>query len=465
MRLNHEEQERIYSNYWVCIEQDCVLSKSNESKVSDFIRDYLTIENKKIPKKGNVYAEFKAKYHSLHALDLDTVLTPIKRFANHYHKLINPESEPDREIRKELTSINRLEITVAYPFLLHIYDDYANRDIEKALFIEILKCIESFLFRRFITGLEARELNKIFMNLYEKVDRADYLYSIQRALVRRGGEQRFPTDEEVSNALRSKDMYTIKERKRYILDKLENHRNKEKVIIQDNADITIEHIFPQNPDKEWEKTLDKEEYKFMKEKLHTIGNLTLSGNNGALGNKSFQEKRDLKDKGYKDSRLWLNRYLASIDAWNRETLEKRFDMIKDRFLEIWAYPSIRPDDVPAERETSLFAIDPTHRKFEYIIFRGEKKEICTMTELYREVVKQLFESRQDTFFTTDLMETVSLTRKEDKAKLNSSLEISDTWFIEGGMSSKDKQSKIKKIASAFGLEDDEILVSLSPAVP
>jgi hypothetical protein len=57
--------------------------------------------------------------------------------------------------------------------------------------------------------------------------------------------------------------------------------------------------------------------------LNTIANLTLSGNNGKLGNKSFLHKRDLKDAGYKDSRLWLNRYLATIDKWDISEIEKR----------------------------------------------------------------------------------------------------------------------------------------------
>jgi uncharacterized protein with ParB-like and HNH nuclease domain len=458
MGLDYDEQQRIYKNYWDFIEKHAFCTLSNESRVSDFIRDYLTLENKRIPNKENVYTEFKIKYPSFN--DLDSTLTTIKRFVKHYNKLINPESEPDKEIREELKSINRLESTVAHPFLLQIYDDYANRDIEKALFIEILKLIQSFVWRRFITGLPTNALNKIFMNLYEKIDKTDCLYSIQCALVQRSGSQRFPNNEEVINALHFKDMYNIKSRNiQYVLEKLENYNNTEKVIIQDNADITIEHIFPQKPDKIWEDTLDKEEYALIKEKyLHTIGNLTLSGNNGKLGNKSFQEKKCLKDAGYKDSRLWLNKYLASIDAWNIKALEQRFSIITERFLEIWPYPPIRHDAFSTEVEvTILEAGDPTGKTLEYVIFRDEKKRISTVTELYREVVKQLFESQPDRFFTTSLADTIYLTRKEDKDKLRHPLEVTDTWFIEGNMDNKTKFRKIKQIASVFDLEDDIII--------
>jgi len=55
--------------------------------------------------------------------------------------------------------------------------------------------------------------------------------------------------------------------------------------------------------------------------LHTVSNLTLSGNNGKLSNKSFIEKRDLPDGGYKDSRLWLNRHLSNLSKWDRNEIE------------------------------------------------------------------------------------------------------------------------------------------------
>ena len=52
--------------------------------------------------------------------------------------------------------------------------------------------------------------------------------------------------------------------------------------------ITVEHIFPQNPDAVWRKYLTADDYSELAEKyLNTIGNLTLSGNNGKLGNKEL----------------------------------------------------------------------------------------------------------------------------------------------------------------------------------
>jgi uncharacterized protein with ParB-like and HNH nuclease domain len=460
MGLKHEDQQRIYNTYWKFIEKNARILSSNESKVSDFIQDYLTLENKKIPNKNKVYIEFKTKYPLQFLGELEIILSKMKQFVRHYNKLINPESEPDKGIREEIKFINRLESVVAYPFLLQIYDDYTNNIIDKSIFIEILNVIQSFVWRRFITGLPTNALNKIFMNLYEKVDKNDYLYSIQLSLMQRTGAQRFPNNEEVIDALHFKDMYNVNSRNiHYLLEKLENFDNHEKVIIQGNSDMTIEHIFPQNPDISWGKILNREDYDNIREKyLHTISNLTLSGNNGKLGNMSFQDKKNLKNYGYKDSRLWLNKYLASINNWNIPELEERFDLIKDRFLEIWKYPKVQSELLSSEGEINIFqAEDPTGKTFDYVIFRDEKRKITTASELYTEIVRQLLELQPNTFFSTDLANSIVLTRKETKNELRGPLKVNDTWFIEGKLSNIDKFKKIKYILSIFDLEDDLII--------
>ena len=42
----------------------------------------------------------------------------------------------------------------------------------------------------------------------------------------------------------------------------------------------------------------------------TISNLTLTGSNSNLGNKSFLNKRDNEQHGYKNSKLYLNKWLG-----------------------------------------------------------------------------------------------------------------------------------------------------------
>ncbi|MEA2095435.1 MAG: DUF262 domain-containing protein [Candidatus Cloacimonadota bacterium] len=459
MGLKRKSQNKIYENYWEHIEQLSKDESTNSSKVSDYIRDYLTLENNKIPNKNKVYHEFKEKYPTSTVEVLENILTPIKKLVKHYNKLLNPAHEPDNDIRQQLQYINRLEINVAYPFLLKVYDDYSTGVISKQTFIEVLELIQAFTWRRFIIGLPTNALNKIFMRLYEDIDSQNYLTSIQLALLKKKGSQRFPRNKEVVNTLREKDMYGIKPKNRvYFLERLENHRNKELVKIDGNSDITIEHIFPQNPEPKWKIELGEEEYNFIKENyLNTIANLTLSGNNGKLGNKIFLSKKEMnvdgEEQGYKYSRLWLNTYLTQIDKWGKDEIEKRFQIIEERFLSIWVFPDIDTELDTDFNEVNIFdAEEPTFKKLEYVIFFDQKLEISTVSGLYLEVMKTLFDLQPQTFFTSDLAEKLSLTK--DSNICRQAIPINETYFIESNLDNKGKFERIKRALSVFDFEDE-----------
>ena len=459
MGLKRKSQNKIYENYWEHIEQLAKDESTNSSKVSDYIRDYLTLENKKIPNKNKVYHEFKEKYPTSTVEVLEDILTPIKKLVKHYNKLLNPANEPDNDIRQQLQYINRLEINVAYPFLLKVYDDYSTGVISKQTFIEVLELIQAFTWRRFIIGLPTNALNKIFMRLYEDIDSQNYLTSIQLALLKKKGSQRFPRNQEVVNTLREKDMYGIKPKNRvYFLERLENHRNKELVKIDGNSDITIEHIFPQNPEPKWKIEIGEEEYNFIKENyLNTIANLTLSGNNGKLGNKKFLSKKEMnvdgEEQGYKYSRLWLNSYLTQIDKWGKNEIEKRFQIIEERFLSIWVFPDIDTELDTDFNEVNIFdAEEPTFKKLEYVIFFDQKLEISTVSKLYLEVMKTLFDLQPQTFFTSDLAEKLSLTK--DSNICRQAIPINETYFIESNLDNKGKFERIKMALTVFDFEDE-----------
>ncbi len=460
MGLNRRDQSKIYQNYWEVIEKLAKDESSNSSRVSDFIRDYLTLVNKNIPNKSKVYLEFKTKYPTSTLDELENILGNIKSLVKHYNKLINPKNEPDKDIRKQLEYIGRLEINVAYPFLMKVYDDYSKEIIDKSTFINVLELIQSFTWRRFILGLPTNALNKIFMNLYDKVNINDYLYSIQKSLIQRSGVQRFPRNTEVIDALRIKDVYNIKSKNRtYLLDRLENFENKEPVFIEGNSDITIEHIFPQNPDAKWKLELGADEYNFIKENyLNTIANLTLSGNNGKLGNKPFLDKRDLPEVGYKDSRLWLNKNLTILDKWDKVEIERRFKLIAKRFLKIWQFPVISLDERIENDEINIFeAEDPKGKKLEYAVFFDQKIDVNQVAKLYTEVFKQLFELQPETFFTTELAEKIGLTKNPTEGSPRQAIPINETYVIEGNIDNNGKFDRIKLALTLFDFQDELLI--------
>ncbi|MEO0015464.1 MAG: hypothetical protein RLZZ535_3853, partial [Cyanobacteriota bacterium] len=189
--------------------------------------------------------------------------------------------------------------------------------------------------------------------------------------------------------------------------------------------------------------------------LNTIGNLTLSGNNGKLGNKTFLDKKNLEGAGYKDSRLWLNKYLSSLNIWDKIEIEKRFAQIAERFLKIWEYPSINILDEIDNGEINIFeAEDPKYKKLEYAIFFDQKIEVTQVSKLYVEVFKKFFEIQPETFFTTEIGTRIGLAKNSDENALRQPVPINDTYFIESNIDNNGKFERIKQALTIFDFEDE-----------
>ncbi|MBL7901010.1 MAG: DUF4268 domain-containing protein [Bacteroidia bacterium] len=459
MDLPPKDQNRIFETIWNPIEENAKDLIKQNSLVSDYIRDYLTLRNKKIPNKNKVYTEFKSLYPSKKDEAYLQELENIKSLSIHYKKFINPSTVLDDNIKKELEYINRLEINVAYPFLLQVFEDTENGLLSHEELIKILRLIQSYSWRRFIVGLPTSSLNKIFMTLYSEVETEEYYDSVAKALLKKRGRAKFPTNEELKTALRDKDLYNTQPKNRnYLFEMLENFNNRE-FVDTNNEKITIEHIFPKNPHENWSKDLPPEEYIQLKEKyLHTIGNLTLSGNNGALGNKSFAEKKEMNEdgneQGYLYSRLWLNSYLKTIDKWDLSKYAERFDIIYERFLKIWEYPDVEISPEDDSEEQNIFDADsPTFKKLEYFIFENTKIEEDTIAQMYFYVLRSLFTRNSPLL----LNNSGILKLSRNNADFRSAQELVNGYYVEANIDSNSKFSILKKLLTIFELEDELII--------
>ena len=337
MDLEREKQNLVYKNLWLPIENNCKISLGNEIKnyVSDFIRDYLTLKNGKIPSKPKVFEEFKEFYDK----NNDEQLEDIKNFSEEYSHIIKPDTEKDKEIRKELENLKVLDQTVINTFLIGVLRDYRENKIVKNEILEILKLLQSYIWRRFITEKPSNALNKIFQGMYLKISKEQKYYkSLEESLL----NQDFPTDDELKEALKTKNVYKDKEKLRYIFKELENYNHNE-LIDFENEKITIEHIFPQKPNKSWKEKYSDYELEEMKIFKDTISNLTLTGSNPNLGNKSFLEKRNDDIHGYKNSKLYLNKYLGKLNEWNLSAMEGRFEELFKNIIKIWKRPESSED--------------------------------------------------------------------------------------------------------------------------
>ncbi len=463
MDLKQKEQDAIYHQIWNPIEENTKDPNSSESKAPDFIRDYLTLKTKQISKKDRVYQDFKKLYSNKKDDSYKQELENIKAFSIHYRKLINPNPKTvdDIEIRMELENIRELEIGVANPFLLQILDDYEDRLIDKEILIKILRLVQSFVWRRFVVNLPTNALNKIFMSLYDEIDQENYYDSLCIALLRKGGSGKFPNNQEVKRNLENLNLYdSAKKNKNYFFKMLENYNNREYVDTA-NDSITIEHIFPINPDKQWKQDLSNEDYEdFQSNKLHTIANLTLSGNNSALGNRPFAEKRDMnrdnQEQGYRYSRLWLNDYLKQQDCWNIAKYNERLTIIYERFLKIWQYPEVALDKNEDEDswEQSIFDAElPTNKDLEYFIFEGTKVEEKFIASMYLYVLRKLYDRNPELLIKSDIIKI-----SQSQSDFRTPAELIYGYFVEINIDSATKFSNLKKILKLFRVEEGDLMI-------
>jgi predicted transport protein len=192
------------------------------------------------------------------------------------------------------------------------------------------------------------------------VDKNNYLESFTAKLLLLDSYRRFPSNEEFTQSLLTRDVYNFRSRN-YILRKLENFDRKEKVQV-DN--YTIEHIMPQNENlsAEWRRDLGNDWQSVQERYLHTIGNLSLTGYNSELSDRPFLEKRNMKG-GFADSPIRLNKSLADLQVWNGESIINRTTTLGKQAIKIWTVPVLTEDVLaqykiePEKKEKAVYSIE------------------------------------------------------------------------------------------------------------
>ena len=376
MDLERGEQNRIYKEIWIPIENNCKVSDGSEitSYVSDFIRDYLTLKTEKISSKPKVFETFKAYYEK----ENDEKLEDMKKYSEAYSYIIKPSLEKDKDIQRELDYLKSLDKTVINTFLIGILKDYKDNILEKDELVNMLILLQSYLWRRYITEKPTNALNKIFQGMYGKISRSgNYYENLVDVLM----AEDFPTDEELESALKLKNVYKDKEKLNYVFKKLENYNHNE-LIDFDNEKITIEHIFPQKPNKAWKENYSDNELEQMISFKDTISNLTLTGSNSNLSNKAFHEKRDDEVHGYRNSKLYMNKYLGRLEEWNLLSMEARFESLYDDIIKIWKRPE---DKATNDMEKITFVLKGKITSGKGRLLSNEKFEILKGTSIVLEV--------------------------------------------------------------------------------
>lgn len=348
MGLEIKKQTSLYENYWRPMEMDFG-QEAYSSDFDSFMRHYLTVKTGRIPRISEVYDAFKEYSMTMKSkgIDIGNIVEDIRRFSRFYCAMtLNQEN--DKELRVAFNDLKELKVDVAYPMLLEVYDDYQSGVLTKEDFVNVIRLVEAYVFRRNICSIPTNSLNKTFATFVKTVDRTNYLESVKVQFILLPSYRRFPNDIEFVKELKTRDLYNIP-RRSYWLRRLENFNRKERVEVDQ---YTIEHIMPQNPNlsEDWKQELGPEWKRIHEIWLHTLGNLTLTGYNSEYSDRSFVEKRDM-DNGFKDSPIKLNQTLRNIDVWNESAITKRAKALSDIAVKVWESPKLANDVLDGYRPT------------------------------------------------------------------------------------------------------------------
>lgn len=470
MGLDSEKQNEYYEKYWNKIE----LCTGND--VGAFVRNYLSVKQQIIPVEKRVYAEFKEYVNAQESLETEALLRDLLDYARLYERLTKGKTE-DRQLNACIYRLNRLESTVTRPFLLEVLrmmkSDDSPLSIDEAR--QIFLITEHYLVRRIFCDLPTNALNKIFLTLHRDIVKydgsaANYLEKFKYALLSKTGNGRFPSDDEFAEAVGTRDVFLMNPKnKTYILERVENYGiDEDKDIYRHLEDGTysIEHVMPQTPTNQWAEALGDDWEEIHKIWLHRLANLTLTAYNSEYRNRSFAMKRDM-EKGFRQSGLRMNAWIAQQEKWTLDELEARSEMLAERAVHsIWPLPET--DYKPAEKQLESCSleddVDLSGRDVARFAFRSGEQPVKSWIDLMEQVVKQLHE--EDASVLPRIAHApredgeLSVYVSDDPTQLHSALEIEKGIYIEKNTSTNTKLTLLRKLFKAFGQNPEELIFYL-----
>ncbi len=290
--------------------------------------------------------------------DLNSFLTDILE-CGRYYSLLTLQEQDENPFKKNLEDLEHIQGAPSYLLLMYVLKYKTVLELTDTHINTLIELLNKYFVRRNVTDYPStRDLTRIFMDIIVHIEGTmpkgkEVITVVANEL---GTTTNCATDETFKKSLQG-DIY--KENvgaARYILCKLA-----ESAMTQETwTDLwartpknvyvwTIEHIFPEgeNIPKSWvDMIADGDEElsrQYLNEYTHKIGNLTITGYNSTLGNKSFLEKRDRKSKdgkliGYKNG-LEINNEIAKLDAWTVEDIKRRSETLIQQLMEMFKFPN------------------------------------------------------------------------------------------------------------------------------
>ncbi len=344
---NSTEQDRLYENYWIKIEQ-----LVNNDNISKFARDYLIINIFEDVPETKIYKMFKEHFTENNASHID-ILKAMHIYAR-YFGWLKSEKCPNSKINAIIKHLNYVKTDDVYPLYLYLFDKlYDENSAELA---KILRLVCDFMIRYRIVspsgggGALRSVVHQLLENLNSGAIQTTYdniYFELSNSNTPSG---RYPDDDEFKNVLMTSVNTNYA---KTVLLRIEETETKNTPT--ELSKVTIEHILPQTLSDWWIEHLGGSENseKISDKYLNCIGNLTpiSQGYNSKISNNPWHDKaKELANVQFK-----ITTELSENASWNETNIEKRNLDLAKRACQAITSPLTRTRKYQTKNSSSDFS--------------------------------------------------------------------------------------------------------------
>ncbi|WP_187901762.1 DUF262 domain-containing protein [Helicobacter pylori] len=392
MGENSDRQDYLYDTYWVPLEEWI-----GEKDLDDFIKTYLRIYFEDKFKEKEVYDTLKI-HHEKNISNIEALMSDMREYGRIYQIFLDRDhcflhrGDPQQlaNLRLRIKDLVKIKFGVAKPFVLRCARDFEEGKLDYENFHEILQILISYFVRRSVCGDPAPALAELLYSLYRQLENVS-ADTLKRYLGKSIGQMVFPNDDQIKAAFLVRNAYAANQVCKFILLEIEKLSNAEP---PREENLEVEHFYPETPTQEWRDRVGNY-FTFEQDYLNNFGNLTLSGQNQRLGNKSYEEKIVLMEKY---SSLHLNGYFTNnTHSWGIEEVKARSEYLADQFCQVGLFKDL-PKEYRTREINKTLDDNLTCYKFQSVkLPNGQRKPARNAKELASAVIDYLLENAREAF--------------------------------------------------------------------
>ena len=467
--MNADDQEKLYENYWLYIEKT-LRNKMDYSNLDAFFMQYIVYKTSKPVNSRQLYNSF-VKLFKDSGYSQESILKELRYYAEIFGAFVYGSAKYSERINRLLYRLRVLNQTTCYPFLLHVFDDYHQGVIDEETVEKILQFILAYLLRRMVCGVPSNTLRGLFTYLYNRIfkvasNKQKYYETLNKFLFTVSSKDVIPSAGEFERALQKANIYGNNALCRFLLLDIENGDSKE---ILQAENLTIEHIMPQTLSADWSHIRPEEHEEY----LHTLGNLSVTGYNSELSNKSFAEKQDIIRENSKA--VILNSDVLDKESWNIATIQARakrlagivmtrykIDRIVDDSIEFEYIETLTLDDydeVTGKKLVSFKLFGETYRQNKYALM------LLDVIKLLDKKSPGKLQTLAENNYSFNSTKRKHVHLNIDGSGMRWPWKVTDGIYLEANLSAWSCIRFIENLLSEFGFEKDQFSFNIVAEEP